>query len=43
MRYMAVTTVRLRPAREDQYAELLKLQKAARDKAKAELHVAAFR
>lgn len=42
MRYMAVTTVRLRPGQEDQYAELLKLQKAARDKAKAELHVAAF-
>lgn len=42
MRYMAVTTVRLRPGQEDQYAELVKLQKAARDKAKAELHVAAF-
>lgn len=42
MRYMAVTTVRLRPGQEDQYAELIKLQKAARDKAKAELHVAAF-
>lgn len=42
MRYMAVTTVRLRPGQEDQYAELLKLQKAARDKAKAELHIAAF-
>jgi hypothetical protein len=42
MRYMAVTTVRLRPGQEDQYAELVKLQKAARDKAKAELHVVAF-
>jgi hypothetical protein len=42
MRYMAVTTVRLRPGQEDQYGELVKLQKAARDKAKAELHVAAF-
>lgn len=42
MRYMAVTTVRLRPGQEDQYAEFVKLQKDARDKAKAELHVAAF-
>lgn len=42
MRYFAVTTVRLRPGQEDQYAELVKIQKAARDKAKAELHVAAF-
>ncbi|HAF12123.1 MAG TPA: hypothetical protein DHU55_00480 [Blastocatellia bacterium] len=42
MRYFAVTTVRLRPGQEDQYAELLKMQNAARDKAKAELHVAAF-
>ncbi|MDQ2920145.1 MAG: hypothetical protein M3R52_00805 [Acidobacteriota bacterium] len=42
MRYFAVTTVRLRPGQEDQYAELLKMQKAARDKIKAELHVAAF-
>ncbi|MEP6819636.1 MAG: hypothetical protein ABJA18_08885, partial [bacterium] len=42
MRYFAVTTVRLRPGQEDQYAELLKIQKAARDKAKAELHVVAF-
>jgi hypothetical protein len=42
MRYFAVTTVRIRPGQEDQYAELVKITKAARDKAKAELHVAAF-
>lgn len=43
MRYMAVTTVRVRPGQEDQYAEYMNtMVKAARDKAKAELHVAAY-
>lgn len=42
MRYFAVTTVRIRPGHEDEYAELIKINKAARDKAKAELHVAAY-
>src|ERR1041385_7564341 len=42
MRYFAVTTIRIRPGQEEQYAELVKMTKAARDKAKAELHVAAF-
>lgn len=43
MRYFAVTTVRVRPGQEDQYAEYVNdMVKAARDKAKAELHIAAF-
>jgi len=43
MRYFAVTTVRVRPGQEDQYAEYVNnLVKVARDKAKAELHIAAF-
>jgi hypothetical protein len=43
MRYMAVTTVRVRPGQEDQYAEYVNnMVKVARDKAKAELHIAAF-
>jgi hypothetical protein len=42
MRYFAITTVRLRPGQEEQYAELVKIVRAARDKAKAELHVAAL-
>jgi len=43
MRYMAVTTVRVRPGQEEQYGELVNtMVKAARDKAKAELHIAAF-
>lgn len=43
MRYMAITTVRIRPGQEDQYAELVKNTiNVARDKAKAELHIAAF-
>src|ERR1051325_565060 len=43
MRYMAVTTVRMRPGQEEQYGELVStMVKAARDKAKAELHIAAF-
>lgn len=43
MRYFAVTTVRVRPGQEDQYAEYVnEMVKAARDKAKAELHIAAF-
>ena len=43
MRYMAVTTVRVRLGQEDQYAELVNnMVKAARDKAKAELHIVAY-
>ena len=43
MRYFAVTTVRVRPGQEDQYAEYVStMVKAARDKAKAELHIAAY-
>ncbi len=43
MRYMAVTTVRVRPGQDDQYSEYVRtLVNAARTKAKAELHIAAF-
>jgi hypothetical protein len=43
MRYFAVTTVRLRPGQEDQYADYLtNMVRVARDKAKAELHIAAY-
>lgn len=43
MRYFAVTTVRVRPGQEDQYAQYLRtLTNVAREKAKAELHIAAF-
>lgn len=42
MRYFAITTVRVRFGHEAEYAELVKLTNAAREKAKAELHVAAF-
>ena len=43
MRYFAVTTVRVRPGQEDAYAEYVNnVVKVARDKAKAELHVATF-
>lgn len=43
MRYMAVTTVRVRPGQDDQYAEYVKsVVNVARTRAKAELHVAAF-
>lgn len=43
MRYFAITTVRVRPGQEEQYADYVKdIVKVARDKAKAELHVAAF-
>lgn len=43
MRYMAVTTVRVRPGQEDQYAEYVRtVLNTVRDKIKAELHVAAF-
>ena len=43
MRYFAITTVRVRPGQEDQYAEYVRnLTNVARDKAKAELHIAAF-
>jgi len=43
MRYFAVTTVRVRPGQEDQYAEYIRnITNVAREKAKAELHIAAF-
>jgi len=43
MRYFAVTTTRVRPGQEEQYAEYVKtIVNTARDKAKAEIHVAAF-
>jgi hypothetical protein len=42
MRYFAVTTVRVRIGHESEYAELVKITNAAREKAKAELHVAVF-
>jgi hypothetical protein len=42
MRYFAVTTVRVRIGHEAEYAELVKITNAAREKAKAELHVAVF-
>jgi hypothetical protein len=42
MRYFAVNTVRIRPGQQEQYGELLKMIRAARDKVKAELHIAAF-
>lgn len=43
MRYFAVTTVRVRPGQSDQYEDYVKnLLNVARDKAKAETHVAAY-
>ena len=43
MRYVTITTVRVRPGQEDQYGEYVRnLVNVARDKAKAELHIAAF-
>jgi hypothetical protein len=43
MRYFAITTVRVRPGQDDQYSEYVRnLLNAVRDKAKAELHIAAF-
>jgi hypothetical protein len=43
MRYFAITTVRVRPGQEEQYAEYVRnLVNVARTKAKAELHIAAF-
>lgn len=42
MRYFAITTVRVRIGHEAEYAELVKITNAAREKAKAELHVATF-
>jgi hypothetical protein len=43
MRYMAVTTVRVRPGQDEQYGEYVRnLVNTARTKAKAELHIAAF-
>jgi len=42
MRYMAVTTVRLRPGQEDQYAELLKLAEGCARQGKAELSRSGF-
>ena len=43
MRYMAVTTVRIRPGMDDAYVDYIRnLSNVAREKAKAELHIAAF-
>jgi hypothetical protein len=43
MRYMAVTTVRIRPGMDDAYVDYIRnLTNVAREKAKAELHIAAF-
>jgi hypothetical protein len=42
MRYFAITTVRVRFGHEDEYAELIKITRGAREQAKAELHIAAF-
>lgn len=43
MRYMAVTTVRVRPGQEDQYAEYVRtIVNTVRDKIKADIHVGAF-
>lgn len=43
MRYMAVTTVRVRPGQEEQYSEYMRtVLNTVREKIKAELHVAAF-
>ncbi len=43
MRYFAITTVRVRPGQEDNYSEYLRtLINTAREKAKAETHVAAY-
>ena len=43
MRYFAITTVRIRPGMDDAYVDYIKnLTNVAREKAKAELHVAAF-
>lgn len=43
MRYFAITTVRIRPGMDDAYVDYIKnLTNVAREKAKAELHIAAF-
>ncbi|MCA1603224.1 MAG: hypothetical protein LC776_16835 [Acidobacteria bacterium] len=43
MRYFAVTTVRVRPGQDDNYSEYVRtLLNVAREKAKAETHIAAF-
>jgi hypothetical protein len=43
MRYFAITTVRIRPGMDDAYVDYIRnLTNVAREKAKAELHVAAF-
>lgn len=43
MRYFAVTTVRIRPGTEDAYVDYIRnISNVAREKAKAELHIAAF-
>lgn len=43
MRYMAVTTVRIRPGMEDRYGEYIRtMVNIAREKINADLHVAAF-
>ena len=43
MRYFAITTVRIRPGMDDAYVDYIRnLTNVAREKAKAELHIAAF-
>jgi hypothetical protein len=43
MRYFAITTVRIRPGMDDAYIDYIKnLTNVAREKAKAELHIATF-
>jgi len=43
MRYFAITTVRIRPGMEDAYLDYIRnLTNVAREKAKAELHIAAY-
>ncbi len=43
MRYFAITTVRVRPGQDDNYSEYVRtLLNVAREKAKAETHIAAF-
>jgi len=43
MRYFAITTTRVRPGQEDAYSEYVRnLVNVARNKAKAELHIAAY-
>jgi hypothetical protein len=43
MRYFAITTIRVRPGQDDQFAEYIRNAiNAAREKANADLHIAAF-